>query len=197
MYIRPLLILSTLKTQVQTPLSQTTVSCVVIEPHTFSVLCFACFPVSLSIDTHFAFLRRSKLEESTILQEALKMRYLFQIFLLSPTTIKERLGKICEVASGFLYYVSLKGVTGSDKLDIKLVEEKILQIQSKTNIPLAVGFGIKDPSTAKAAGKISDAVVIGSALVKIIAEYSDNTDEMRKRIKSFMTTLREALDSIS
>ena len=107
------------------------------------------------------------------------------------------MGKICEVASGFLYYVSLKGVTGSDKLDIKLVEEKILQIQSKTNIPLAVGFGIKDPSTAKAAGKISDAVVIGSALVKIIAEYSDNTDEMRKRIKSFMTTLRQALDSIS
>ena len=137
------------------------------------------------------------LEESTRLQEALKMRDLFQIFLLSPTTIKERLGKICEVASGFLYYVSLKGVTGSDKLDIKLVEEKILQIQSKTKIPLAVGFGIKDPSTAKAAGKISDAVVIGSALVKIIAEYSDNTDEMRKRIKSFMTTLRQALDSIS
>ena len=137
------------------------------------------------------------LEASTRLQEALKMRDLFQIFLLSPTTIKERLGKICEVASGFLYYVSLKGVTGSDKLDIKLVEEKILQIQSKTKIPLAVGFGIKDPSTAKAAGKISDAVVIGSALVKIIAEYSDNTDEMRKRIKSFMTTLREALDSIS
>ena len=68
------------------------------------------------------------LEESTRLQEALKMRDLFQIFLLSPTTIKERLGKICEVASGFLYYVSLKGVTGSDKLDIKLVEEKILQI---------------------------------------------------------------------
>jgi tryptophan synthase alpha chain len=136
------------------------------------------------------------LEESAGLQEALKLHEIDQIFLLSPTTIDRRLNKICEAASGFLYYVSLKGVTGSNQLDIKMVEDKINEIRTKTTLPLAVGFGIKDTQVAEAVGRISDAVVIGSALVETIAKYAENTEEMKKRISSFIGSLRKALDSI-
>ena len=135
-------------------------------------------------------------EESSKLQEALKLHEIDQIFLLSPTTIDDRLNKICDVASGFLYYVSLKGVTGSNQLDTKQVEQKIKEIRKKTTLPLAVGFGIKDADVAQAIGKISDAVVIGSALVEKIAQHSDNTKEMIKVISSFISSLRKALDRI-
>ena len=135
-------------------------------------------------------------EESADLQEALKLHEIDQIFLLSPTTIGDRLNKICKAASGFLYYVSLKGVTGSNQLDIKQVEEKIKEIRAKSSLPLAVGFGIKDAEVAQSVGRISDAVVIGSALVEKIAEYSGNTEEMIEEISSFIISLRKALDNI-
>lgn len=135
-------------------------------------------------------------EESAELQEALKLYEIDQIFLLSPTTIGNRLSRICDVASGFLYYVSLKGVTGSNQLDTKEVEKKIKEIRTKTTLPLAVGFGIKDAEIAQAIGRISDAVVIGSALVEKISEYTDNTEEMFEGISSFISSFRKALDSI-
>ena len=135
-------------------------------------------------------------EESAELQEALKFYEIDQIFLLSPTTIGERLSKICDVASGFLYYVSLKGVTGSNQLDTKKVGKKIKAIRTKTNLPLAVGFGIKDAKVAQAVARISDAVVIGSALVEKIAEYTGNTEEMIQEVSSFISSLRKALDNI-
>jgi len=135
-------------------------------------------------------------EESSDLQEALTLYDIDQIFLLSPTTIDKRLKMICEAASGFLYYVSLKGVTGSNQLDIKMVEEKINEIRTKTTLPLAVGFGIKDVQVAECVGRISDAVVIGSALVEIIAKHAKNSKEMKKRISSFISSLRKVLDNI-
>lgn len=127
---------------------------------------------------------------------ALKPHGLDQIFLISPTTHDERLDKICEVASGFLYYVSLKGVTGSKQLDVAAVAEKLSQIRSKTSLPIAVGFGIKDSETAKAVGGVSDAVVVGSALVERISEHAENSEKMKKEISSFISSLRTALDSI-
>ncbi|SVC75620.1 uncharacterized protein METZ01_LOCUS328474 [marine metagenome] len=135
-------------------------------------------------------------EESTELQEAIKIHEIDQIFLLSPTTIGDRLSRICDAASGFLYYVSLKGVTGSNQLDTKKVEEKIKEIRTKTTLPLAVGFGIKNAEVAQAVGRISDAVVIGSALVEKIAEYTGNTEDMFEEISSFISSFRKALDSI-
>lgn len=135
-------------------------------------------------------------EESEELVAALKPHGLDQIFLISPTTREERLVKICEVASGFLYYVSLKGVTGSNQLDVEAVAEKLNQIRSKTTLPLGVGFGIRDAQTAKVVGKISDAVVVGSALVERIAEHSENSEKMKKEISSFISSLRTALDSV-
>jgi tryptophan synthase alpha chain len=135
-------------------------------------------------------------EEAFDLIEVLKPYEIDQIFLLSPTTRNERLDRICEVASGFLYYVSLKGVTGSNQLDVEAVGEKLRQIRSKTTIPLGVGFGIKDPEIAEAVGKISDAVVIGSALVERIAEHAGNSEKMKNEISSFISSLRLALDNI-
>ncbi len=135
-------------------------------------------------------------EESEELLTAIKPYGLNQIFLISPTTQDERLDKICEVASGFLYYVSLKGVTGSSQLDIEAVDKKLKQIRSKTTLPLGVGFGIRDAQVAEAVGRISDAVVVGSALVERIADHSENSENMKKEISSFIGSLRVALDKI-
>jgi len=135
-------------------------------------------------------------EESAELIEALKPHEIDQIFLVSPTTRNERLDRICEVASGFLYYVSLKGVTGSNQLDVTAVEDKLSQIRNKTTLPLGVGFGIKDPQIAEAVGKISDAIVVGSALVERIAEHAGNEEKMINETSSFISSLRTALDSI-
>ncbi|MEE8320339.1 MAG: tryptophan synthase subunit alpha, partial [Gammaproteobacteria bacterium] len=105
-------------------------------------------------------------EESESLRQGLNQNGLDQVFLIAPTTSEERLDRICNSASGFLYYVSLKGVTGSNRLDVDSVAEKLHQIRAKTDLPVGVGFGIKDAATAAQVGKISDAVIVGSALVE-------------------------------
>lgn len=135
-------------------------------------------------------------EESEELTAAIKPLDLDQIFLISPTTHNERLDKICELASGFLYYVSLKGVTGSKQLDVVAVSEKLAEIRAKTDLPLGVGFGIKDAQVAEAVGRVCDAVVVGSALVERIAEHAENKETMKKEISDFIGSLRKALDNI-
>ncbi|MBL1141322.1 MAG: tryptophan synthase subunit alpha [Proteobacteria bacterium] len=135
-------------------------------------------------------------EEADELTAVIKPLDLDHIFLISPTTHGVRLDKISEVASGFLYYVSLKGVTGSNQLDIGAVSEKLAEIRSKADLPVGVGFGIRDAQTAEAVGRVSDAVVVGSALVERIAEHAGNNEKMKKEISSFIGSLRTALDSI-
>ena len=135
-------------------------------------------------------------EESAEFGEVLKPYCIDQIFLISPTTQGRRLDRICEIATGFLYYVSLKGVTGSNQLDVKAVEDKLNEIRSKTSLPLGVGFGIKDPQIAEDVGRVSDAVVVGSALVERIAEHAENNDKMKLEISSFLCSLRAALNNI-
>ena len=135
-------------------------------------------------------------EESAEFGEVLKPYCIDQIFLISPTTQGRRLDRICEIATGFLYYVSLKGVTGSNQLDVKAVEDKLNEIRSKTSLPLGVGFGIKDPQIAEDVGRVSDAVVVGSALVERIAEHAENNDKMKLEISLFLSSLRAALNNI-
>lgn len=135
-------------------------------------------------------------------EEATEFNYIIrnhgqnQIFLVSPITKDERLDKICKISSGFLYYVSLKGVTGSSNIDIKLVEDKIKKIGTKTDLPLVVGFGIKDSVTAQKIGKISDGIVIGSTLVEKITNSIGNKDKMTKDISLFVRSLRISLDKL-
>ncbi len=133
-------------------------------------------------------------EESHEFNQVFSQNHIDQIFLVSPTTHGERLIRICEVASGFLYYVSLKGVTGSNQLDIDAVSGKLEEIRQHTNIPLGVGFGIKDAKTAAEVAAICDAVIIGSALVERIAEYSDNSEQLKIEVSAFIHAIRNALD---
>jgi len=112
-------------------------------------------------------------EEAGDLNSELDNNNIDQIFLLSPTTTDERLEKICSKASGFLYYVSLKGVTGSNRLNTDDVKQKFFHIRNKTDLPVGVGFGIKDAKTATEVAGFCDAVIIGSALVETIAKSSD------------------------
>ncbi len=134
-------------------------------------------------------------EEAAEFSHVFQEHAIDQIFLISPTTRADRLQRICEVGSGFLYYVSLKGVTGSDRLDTTAVAAKLDEIRAMTSLPLGVGFGIKDAQTAAEVGKICDAVVIGSALVEHIADYNGEPEALKQDITGFITTIRESLDN--
>ena len=116
------------------------------------------------------------------------------IFLISPTTDAKRIEKINSFASGYLYYVSLKGVTGANSLDIDSVAEKLLQIRAITDLPVGVGFGIKDGNTAQAVSRIADAVVVGSVLVKQIAEHQNDQQLMNKQVSSILMDMRSKMD---
>lgn len=116
------------------------------------------------------------------------------IFLLSPTTEPKRVDLIVNHATGFVYYVSLKGVTGSKNLEINEVKERVSSIRTKTDLPIGVGFGVRDAQTAKAVAQIADAVVVGSRMV-LAVEASDETN-LLPNVKALMQELREAVDSV-
>ncbi len=133
-------------------------------------------------------------EEGEELVALLREQSIDQIFLLSPTSTDERIEKICQLASGFVYYVSLKGVTGSANLDVASVNEKVTQIRGHTQIPVGVGFGIHDANTAAQVAAIADAVVVGSALVRRVAENADDPVKISKQVCGLVSSMREAMD---
>ncbi|HIE64592.1 MAG: tryptophan synthase subunit alpha [Nitrospira sp.] len=117
-----------------------------------------------------------------------------QIFLAAPTTPLERLEKIIKVVTGFLYYVPLTGVTGSELKGKNSIGERVRQIKSLTEKPVAVGFGISTPEDAKKIGLEADAVIVGSALVRIIETASSDSDYLL-RLSGFVSSLKQALRS--
>lgn len=114
-------------------------------------------------------------EESAPLNQELKRVGMDTIYLLAPTTTPDRAKKTCEMATGYLYYVSLKGVTGAGHLDTDEVAAKLAEFRTYTDLPLCVGFGIKDAASAAAVAKVADGVVVGSALVNHMAEQGANS----------------------
>jgi len=114
------------------------------------------------------------------------------IFLLAPTSSDARIARVARLASGYLYYVSLKGVTGAGHLDLTEVAEKIPRIRRETKLPVGVGFGIRDAATAKAVAKFADAVVIGSAIIQEMEAAP--AGEQVLRAGRFMQGIRAALD---
>lgn len=116
------------------------------------------------------------------------------IFLLAPTTSDARAKAICEHGEGYLYYVSLKGVTGAATLDADAVGEQLAKLRCVTELPLCVGFGIRDGATAAAIGRVADGVIVGSALVGRIAERADDPASIPAALKSILGEMREALD---
>lgn len=125
---------------------------------------------------------------------ALKMQQngMDTIFLLAPTSTDERIAQVGKIASGYVYYVSLKGVTGSGSLDLDAVAQMMPRIKKHVKVPVGVGFGIRDGATAKAISTLSDAVVIGS---RIIAELENTPRENAvAAVTSFIFGVRQALD---
>ena len=115
------------------------------------------------------------------------------IFLLAPTSTDERMQQVAQVASGYVYYVSLKGVTGSGALDIDAVEAMLPRIRQHVSVPVGVGFGIRDAATAKAIGRVADAVVIGSRLIQLIE--NESADQVNAVAADFLSGIRQALDA--
>ncbi len=116
------------------------------------------------------------------------------VFLLAPTTTQERMQRICNASRGFVYYVSLKGVTGATTLDVASVTTKMVEIRSFTDLPIGVGFGIKDAATAAAVAKIADAVVVGSAVVNLFAVHSASPEKIAPAVAILLGSMREAMD---
>lgn len=135
-------------------------------------------------------------EEATELGEALRLVGLDMIFLSAPTTSPERQRMIAAHGSGFVYYVSLKGVTGADSMDIESVTARIGEMRQHTDLPLAVGFGIGTADAAAKVAGIADAVVVGSALVKRVEAYGDEPARMRQEVGTLVSAMRRAMDSV-
>lgn len=135
-------------------------------------------------------------EEASELTAALSAVDIDNIFLIAPTTTEQRIKKITDMATGYLYYVSLKGVTGAGHLDIDSVEEMLGRIRSVTSLPVSVGFGIKDNATAKSVSRLAEGVVVGSALVNRVVELAA-TDQSQRISQSaqLIGTMRQAIDA--
>jgi tryptophan synthase alpha chain len=134
-------------------------------------------------------------EEAEPLVQALDARGLDTIFLLSPTTTDERLKQVAKLGRGYLYYVSLRGVTGAAHLDVRDVEGRVRRVREFTRLPVGVGFGIRDAHSARAVGAVADAVVIGSALIQELEKGP--RERAAERATRFLTPIREALDSLA
>lgn len=132
-------------------------------------------------------------EECGDFVKELRARNIDPVFLLSPTTEPSRVDLIVGQASGFVYYVSLKGVTGAANLDITEVSQRVASIRKQTNLPVGVGFGIRDAATAKATAAIADAVVVGSRMVLTIE--ASNEDNLLANVATLMDELKAAVDA--
>ncbi|MBU6491302.1 MAG: tryptophan synthase subunit alpha [Burkholderiales bacterium] len=138
-------------------------------------------------------------EESGEFAAQMRAHELDPIFLLAPTSTDKRIAAVAKLASGYVYYVSLKGVTGAAHLDLDSVAGKIPQIKRHVNVPVGVGFGIRDAQTAAAIGQVADAVVIGSRIIQLLEDATRDQDDQSaaKAVKSlaeFIAGIRVALD---
>jgi tryptophan synthase alpha chain len=134
-------------------------------------------------------------EESGPLVAALREVALDLIFLLAPTSTPARIALITQATSGFVYYVSLKGVTGAANLDTAAVAVKLDEVHRYTDLPIGVGFGIRDAVTAAAVARVADAVVVGSAVVSRIETLMREGMPVIPKVAAFVAELRAAIDA--
>lgn len=143
-------------------------------------------------------------EECEDFARTMKAAGLDPIFLLAPTSTEERMRDVGRIASGFVYYVSLKGVTGAGHLDTEAVAQMLPRIRRHVSVPVGVGFGIRDAASAQAVGRVADAVVIGARLVQILQDQTrDNAagaaavERTAAAARAFMAEIRGALDELA
>jgi tryptophan synthase alpha chain len=135
-------------------------------------------------------------EEGGELQRLLQAESIDQIYLIAPTSTTERIQRICDLAGGFVYYVSVKGVTGASHLDLRSLDEKLANIRAATELPVGVGFGIKDAQTAAAVSSLADAVIVGSALVSRVEALADEPEKIGASLREIISSMRQAMDSV-
>lgn len=135
------------------------------------------------------------IEEAPDFAPALRAAGLDCIFLLAPTSPPARIEAAAKLASGYLYYVSLKGVTGAAMLDVGSVAAKVAQIRGITKIPVAVGFGIRDAQSASAVAAVSDGVIVGSALVAEIERHQKEPERLPGLLRDKLAPMRAAMDA--
>ncbi len=134
-------------------------------------------------------------EEAEDFLAALQRRGVDPIFLLAPTTAPERMARICEAAGGFIYYVSVKGVTGAAHLDTAEVAARLEEVRKHTALPVGVGFGIRDAESAARLATVADAVIVGSALVSRIGALDGQPERIPETAAAFLNELRRAMDA--
>ncbi|MBN8736303.1 MAG: tryptophan synthase subunit alpha [Xanthomonadales bacterium] len=134
------------------------------------------------------------IEEDDTLQP-LRDAGLARILLVAPTTSSARLARAIEMAEGYLYYVSFAGITGAAKLSADAIRARVAEMRQRAQVPIAVGFGIKDAASAEAVAEFADAVVIGSALVDALSSAT-TAGEACRQARAFLAPVRAAVDSI-
>lgn len=131
-------------------------------------------------------------EESHDAFEHLQRHNIAPIFLLAPTTNEARIAQVAKLARGYVYYVSLKGVTGAGSIDLSAIEQKMPQLRKHIKLPIGVGFGIRDAETARAVAKLCDGVVVGS---RIVQEIEASTEQnVVANVSKLVKELRQAID---
>jgi len=132
-------------------------------------------------------------EECVDFSELAKKNGIDPVFLLAPTSTERRIEQVARVGSGYLYYVSLRGITGATNIDLSDVNSKIPRIRAATKLPIGVGFGIRDAESARRVAQTADAVVIGSRIIQEIE--AAGADQAVARVKAFLKPIRQALDA--
>jgi tryptophan synthase alpha chain len=132
-------------------------------------------------------------EECAEVSALAKKNYIDPLFLLAPTSTDERIGQVARIGSGYLYYVSLRGITGAANIDLGDVAAHIPRIRAATRLPIGVGFGIRDADSARRIAQTADAVVIGSRIIQEIEAGSP--EQAVARVKAFLKPIRQALDT--
>ncbi|GAA3554242.1 tryptophan synthase subunit alpha [Marinobacter xestospongiae] len=136
-------------------------------------------------------------EEADDVAPLFAARKLDPIFLLAPTTTDDRIRAISDHSSGYVYYVSFKGVTGAAKINVDEVAERVQHIHDLTALPVGVGFGIRDAETAAAVGRVSDGVIVGSVLVDTIARNQADPEQLKRALGDLLKPMRTALDDLA
>ena len=134
-------------------------------------------------------------EEASEFNEMLYQRDIDPIYLLAPTTTPQRMEIVSLEARGFVYYVSIRGVTGAAELDYDEIRQSIHEIRQHTRLPVGVGFGINSPETAVKIGEHADAIVIGSAIVRMMENYTGDQQVVIDAVSDFLRSVRDALDT--
>jgi tryptophan synthase alpha chain len=117
------------------------------------------------------------------------------VFLLAPTSNAHRMDLVSRLASGFLYYVSFKGVTGANRLDVGAVSDKLQELRRHTRLPVGVGFGIRDAASAAQVAAVADAVVVGSVLVSQVAALAGEPEKIAPALAATVAEMRAAIDA--